>query len=580
MKRYLMLVLFPLLLLLAALPFAVSQGEVEGFNPVTAEMLLAPSDGDWLHWRRTYDAWGYSPLDQINTENVGELELAWAWTMLDGRQETTPLIYDGVMYLHNFGDTVQALDAATGDLIWEYVREIPEDLIGSSHGTSRGMAIYGDNIYFLSADTKVVALDAATGQVAWETAVGNWEFGYRYTNAPLIADGKVISGMTGCGGAQPGGCYIVAHDAMTGEEVWRVHTIARPGTPEGDTWNGLPLEARYGSSAWNTGSYDPEQNLIFWGTGQPYPWAAEMNGLLPLQAGNNNDALFTDTTLVINASTGELVWYHQWLPNDTWDNDYAYEQMLIDAEVDGEMRKLLVVVGKLGIVEAIDRVTGEWLWAHETVFQNVVESIDPDTGVKTINEETIPRIGQTTVNCPGDPGSRSWAATSYSPRTNHLYLPMQEFCIDATPRPLDPGEIYQGGGLITFDRRLVPGSDNAGRVEAVSLDTQDTTWTHFMRPANGGSAALATGGGLVFTGNLNREFMAFDDTTGELLWQTRLSNVPNGYPVSYEAGGDQYIAVPVGFGSGPSRAFSVLTPEIRNVPGGSALFVFRLPKSN
>ena len=284
----------------------------------------------------------------------------------------------------------------------------------------------------------------------------------------------------------------------------------------------------------------------------------------------------TDTTLAIDVDSGELVWYHQWLPTDTWDLDYSYEQVLVDQEIDGEMRHLLVAVGKLGIVEAIDRVTGEWLWAKETVFQNVVESIDPDTGIKTINQDAIPHIGQTTVNCPADPGARSWAATAYSPLTNALYLPMQEFCSDTTPRPLDAGAVYLGGGRATYARRLVPGVDNAGRVDAVNLGNQETLWSHGMRPANGGSAALTTGGGLVFTGNLARYLMAFDDTTGEVLWQTRLSSVPNGYPITYMAGGQQYVAVPVGFGSGPSRAFSVLTPEIQNVPGGSALFVFSL----
>lgn len=561
----------------------MAQGEVPDFNPVTDKMLQNPAPGDWLVWRRTYNAWGYSPLDQINKENVKNLKLAWAWTMVDGRQEATPLVHDGIMYLHNYGDKVQALDAATGDLIWEYIRELPEELtvdLGGA-GTSRGMAIYGDNVYLASADAKVVALDAKTGQLAWEQGVANWEFGYYFTNAPLIVKGKVIVGMTGCGNAQPGGCFVAAFDAETGEELWRVNTIARPGTPEGDTWNGIPLESRFGGSAWNTGSYDPELNLVYWGTGQPYPWIAEMSGLSPKSSDPNvsNEALYTDTTLAINPDTGELVWYHQWLPNDTWDLDYAYEQMLIDQEVDGKMRKLLVTVGKLGIIEAIDRTNGEWLWAKETVYQNVVSSIDPKTGKKTINQNSVPHIGEETVNCPADPGARSWAATAYSPDTQTLYMPMQEFCSDTIPNPLEAGEVYAGGGAATFSRRLAPNRENAGLVEAVRLTDQEQLWRHSMRAANGGSAALATGGGLVFTGNLNREIMAFDDATGEILWETRLNNVPNGFPITYTAGGKQYIAVPVGNGSGPARAFSVLTPEIVNPEGGSMLWVFTVDEA-
>lgn len=566
-----------LLFLIAFGGLAFAQNEVEDFTPLTQEMLENPDDADWLMWRRNYEAWGYSPLDQINAENVQDLELAWAWAMVDGRQETTPLVYDGVMYLHNQGDTVQALDAASGDLIWEYTRDLPGELATSSSSILRGMALANDKLYFVSGDMFLVALDPTNGQVVFETSMGDWEASFRVTGGPLVMNGVVVTGVSGCGGAQPGGCYITGHDAETGEEMWRVRTIAEEGTPEGDTWNDLPYESRFGGSAWNIGSYDPELDLVYWSIGQPYPWIAEMSGLSPLAEGNNNDALYTDTTLAMRPDTGEIVWYHQWLKNDTWDLDYAYEQVLVDLEVDGETVPSLVAVGKLGIVEAINRETGEWLWAEETVYQNVVESIDPATGEKTINSASFPHIGQTTVNCPADPGARSWAATAYSPLTGALYIPMQEFCSDTTPNPLGEGEVYTGGGRATFSRRPVPGSDgNIGVVSAVDLNSTDEIWEHRMRPANGGSAALTTGGGLVFTGNLGRYFFALDDTTGDVLWETRLSNLPNGYPISYAVDGVQYIAVPVGQGSGPSNAFAVLTPEIVNPAGGSALYVFRL----
>ena len=547
------------------------------FEPITEEMLLDPDPADWIMWRRNYASWGYSPLDQINRDNVGDLELAWAWAMINGRQETTPIVYDGIMYLHNQGDVVQALDAATGDLIWQYSRDLPGELATSSSSISRTMALAGDKLYFASGDMFLVALDPTNGQVVWETSIGEWEEDFRVTGGPLIAEGMVVVGVSGCGGAQPGGCYIVGLNAESGEQVWRFNTIAEPGTPEGDTWNNLPFESRFGSSAWNIGSYDPELGLVYWSTGQPYPWIAEMNGLLPLQEGADNRALYTDTTLALDPQTDELAWYHQWLPTDTWDLDYAYEQILVDLDVDGETVPAIVAVGKLGIVEAIDRRDGTWLWAMETVYQNVVESIDPETGEKSINPDSIPHIGQTTVNCPADPGSRSWASTAYSPDTNALYLPMQEFCSDTTPNPLGEGEVYEGGGRATFSRRAVPGTDgNFGIVKAVDLGGPSELWEHRMRPANGGSAALATGGGLVFTGNLARYFMAFDDTTGEVLWETRLSNLPNGFPITYEVDGTQYVAVPVGRGSGPSNAFAVFTPDIVNPPGGNALFVFKL----
>jgi alcohol dehydrogenase (cytochrome c) len=565
-------------LLLGLLGSAAAQGTVESFVPITKEMMENPDPADWIMWRQNYAAWGYSPLDQINKDNVGELRLAWAWNMTDGRQETTPLIYDGIMYLHNQGDRIQALNAATGDLIWQYVRDLPGNLATSSSSILRSMALAFDKLYFVSGDMYLVALDPRNGTVVFETSMGDWEASFRVTGGPLVVGDVVVTGVSGCGGAQPAGCYITGHDASNGEELWRVRTIAEEGTPEGATWNDLPDEARFGASAWNIGSYDPELDLVYWSVGQPYPWIAEMSGLSPLNEGANNDALYTDSTLAMRPATGEIVWYHQWLPNDTWDLDYAYEQVLVDIDVNGVTVPALVVVGKLGIVEAIDRRNGEWLWAVETVYQNVVASIDPVTGAKTINMDSYPYIGQTTVNCPADPGARSWAATAYSPLTNALYLPMQEFCSDTTPNPLGEGEVYTGGGRATFARRPIPGSDgNIGRVDAIDLGNQSEVWSHRMRSANGGSAALTTGGGLVFTGNLARYFMAFDDTTGEVLWQTRLSSLPNGYPVSYEVDGVQYVAVPVGRGSGPSNAFAVLTPEIVNPAGGSALFVFRLP---
>lgn len=565
-----------ILLVFGSLTLVGAQAQVEDFSPISADTLLDPDPADWLMWRRTYDAWGYSPLDQINRDNVGDLELAWAWNMVDGRQETTPLVYNGVLYLHNQGDLVQALDAASGDLIWSYQRDLPGNLANTSSSIVRTMALANDYLYFVSGDMFLVALDAASGQVAFETSLGDWEEDFRVTGGPLIVGDVVVTGVSGCGGAQPGGCYITGHDANSGESLWRFNTIAEDGDA-GDTWNNIPFESRFGSSAWNIGSYDPELDLVYWSTGQPYPWIAEMSGLLPLEEGANNNALYTDSTLALRPETGELVWYHQWLPNDTWDLDYAYEQVLVDLEVDGETVPALVAVGKLGIVEAIDRRTGDWLWAVETVYQNVVQDIDAETGSKTINPASVPAIGETTVNCPADPGARTWAATAYSPLTGALYLPMQEFCSDTTPNPLGAGEVYTGGGRATFARRPVPGSDgNIGVVAAVDLTDQEISWEHRMRPANGGSAALATGGGLVFTGNLGRYFFAMDDTTGEVLWETRLSSVPNGYPITYSVDGDQYIAVPVGYGSGPTGAFSPLTPEIVNTPGGAALFVFKL----
>jgi alcohol dehydrogenase (cytochrome c) len=577
--------LLPALLLLAgasavAQAPAAKPSPVAALTPVTDATLRDPPPGDWLMWRRTYNGWGYSPLDQINKDNVKNLQPAWSWSLTTGATETTPIVHDGVLFIHNSADKVQALNGATGDLIWEYRRDLPDALLkdNPNYLTKRNMAYYDDKLVVATSDAHIIALDVKTGKVAWDHTTADWTKGWRYTGGPFIVNGKVIQGMTGCGNAEPGGCFITGHDIKTGNELWRVYTIAHPGDPNYDTWNGLPLESRFGASAWISGAYDPDQNLVFYGTGQPYPWIAEMRGTLPKKPGVEDvSALYSDTTLAINPDTGKVQWYHQHLKDDTWDLDYVYERQLVDLPVNGETRKAVVTTGKLGIIEALDRTNGSWLWHKETVPQNVVESIDPKTGAKTINAKAIPHIGQTTVNCPADPGGRGWPATAYSPKTGILYMPLNEYCSNTTPSPLDPGQAYTGGGRAIFARTPVPGSDgNIGRVDAIKLADRSQVWSYRQR-APETAAVLPTGGGLVFNGSWDRYFRAFDDTTGEVKWQTRLNNVVNSFPITYSVNGKQYVAVAVGSGSSHSKALATLTPEIQNPDGGSVLWVFALP---
>ena len=570
--------------LIVGVPLAGAQDNtaanpLDSLQSVTDEMLKNPDDGDWLMWRRTYDGWGYSPLDKITKDNVQDLEVAWTWSLTNGATETTPIVHGGVLFIFNYADKVQALNAKTGDLLWEYKRELPQELVaaGGNSLAKRNMAIYGDNLILATSDAYIIALDAKTGQVAWEKQTEDWSKGWRYTSGPFIADGTIIQGMTGCGNAQPGGCFVTGNDPKTGEELWRVYTIARPDTEEGKTWNGLPLASRMGASAWISGSYDPEQNLVFQGVGQPYPWIGEMRGTQPKKEGENNDALYSDATLAIEPKTGELKWYHQYLKDDTWDLDYVYERQLIDLPFKGEDKKMLVTTGKLGIIEAIDRTNGDWLWATETVPQNVVSGIDETTGEKTINEASFPHIGETTVNCPADPGGRGWPATAYSPKTQALYLPLNEFCSNTTPQPVDQGQVYTGGGRATFARVPVPNSDgNIGRIDAVKMTDQSQMWSHRQRSPQT-SGVLPTAGGLVFAGTWDRWFRAFDDESGKVLWQIRTNNAVNSFPISYAVDGKQYIAVAVGNGSSAARSWATLTPELQNPDGGSSLWVFALP---
>ena len=551
--------------------------DINNVSSVTDEMLLNPSDGDWLMWRRTYDGWGYSPLDQINKGNVGDIRLAWAWGMSPGgRTQETPLVHDGIMYLQNSSHLIQALDASDGTLIWEYEYDLPDD--ARTQGV-RSKAIYGDNLIIATRDARLLSINAKTGQLNWNKQVANYKTGYSFSSGPIVANGVIVQGTTGCSKAQPGGCFITGHSVDNGAELWRVHTIAQSGD-DGNSWNGVPLASRHGGSAWITGSYDPDTNLVLIGTGQPYPWNMEMAGLAPLSSDPNlnNDALYTNSTLAIDANSGEVKWHHQYLPTDGLDLDYVYERILIDTEFGGKMRKQVVTIGKIGIIESVDRTTGEWLWAKETSRQNVVLDWDKKTGKKTINPTTIPVAGETTFNCPADPGAHAWQPAGYSPLTGALYIPTIEFCSNTTVNTLDAGEIYVGGGRQSYSRVEHPdGDSNIGQVRAINMTDQSELWQYRQR-APITSSALPTGGGVVFVGSMDRKFLAFDDTTGEMLWSSgKLSNALESFPISYSADGKQYVAIMANHKSGLGRLSSI-TPEIQLPPDNpSTLYVFALP---
>ena len=281
---------------------------VADFVPVPDAELRDPDPADWLMFRRTYDGWGYSPLDQVTQDNVHDLRLAWVWAMADGTNQPTPLVHDGVMYLANPGNLIQALDAGTGTLLWEYQRELPDALQGG-FTTMRNLGIYEDKIFLPTKDAFMVAIDARNGDVVWETKIADYTQGYTNVSGPLVVRGKVINGINGCGRFQEDSCFITAHDAETGEELWRTFTIARPGEPGGDTWGDLPLTLRGGGDSWIAGSYDPELDLIYWPTAQAKPWVAASRGLTVRDA-----ALYTNSTLAIDPDDGAIVWYRQHVP--------------------------------------------------------------------------------------------------------------------------------------------------------------------------------------------------------------------------------------------------------------------------
>jgi alcohol dehydrogenase (cytochrome c) len=551
---------------------------------VTDAMLRDPPDGDWLLWRRTYASHGDSPLAQIDRSNVHNLRVAWSWSLPSSQNETTPLVHDGVMFVQS-GATVQALDATNGDLLWQSVRPLPEELHSGRNSRIKSLAIYGDRLFSATADGHVVAFEAKTGRPLWDREViteaqramnGQPEgVALHLHGGPIVAAGKVIVG-TSLGVNVRGGCFIVALDAQTGEEAWRFHTIARPGEPGGDSWNGAPLEERFGGGTWSPGSYDPELGLVYFGTGNTYNTAT----LLEPRTGRKpapNDGPYTDSTVALEAATGQLKWYFQHVRRDVWDLDWSFEQSLVELQVAGRARKLVVTGGKLSLFDAVDAATGRYAFSADFGLQNLVASIDPKTGAKSINAAVQPEAGKPKLLCPSPTGARNWPATAFDPRTSILYVPLTELCADYTYTPRSAAETAAGGIDNKFATRLRPDSDgNFGRLAALNLATRQIVWAHRQRVPLAGSA-LSTAGGLVFNGDVDRYFSAYDATTGEVLWRTRLAAPAHSSPVTYTADGRQYVAVVAGAGSFLDASLRALVPEVQAPTGGTAVVVFELP---
>lgn len=570
--------------LIGLAPGAFAQSVLDSYTPVTAEMLANPPKGDWLLWRGDHANTGFSQLDQINKETVKNLQLAWAWPMADvGIQETVPLIHDGVMFIQTSNGIVEALNAKTGDLLWTYRHVLPEMNATWSYQANQArrqknsIALAGDKIILTTPDAKLVALDAKTGKVAWDKQVLDWEKGYSYTVGALIAGDKIITAISGCSIAgTAGGCYIMAHDLTTGEELWRFNTINDPDNPaQQESWGEVPPENRWGGTPWTTGSYDAELGLTYWGVGMPGPYAELIRG------SGTGSVLYTNSTLALDVNTGKLKWHFQHLPRDNWDLDSPFERILVDQEVDGTTHKLLISVpGKNGIAFALDRETGKYLWSKDTVFQNVVSKIDPD-GTVHINEDLVPAaVGQPVHVCTSVSGGKLWQVGSYSPLTKTYYVPLTEACNEVTPTQ---SEFTAGNsvGSVTFGPRVLPeGQDNAGLFEALSINpTQgDHLWQHRQREAPT-SSVLATAGGIVFGGDAARYIKAFDDSTGEVLWQQRLNAPIGGSPVTYEIDGEQYLVVPTGYSNSASSISSAFPETPLPNGNGNSIFVFKLPKA-
>ena len=557
---------------------------VSNFVTVTDEIMRSPEPEDWLIYRGNYEAWGYSPLEQIDKSNVQTLQLIWSRAMEPGINQATPLVYNGVMFLGNPYDVIQAIDAATGDLMWEYRHPLPptSEIIAVHGQRKRSIALYGDRVYTVTWNNFVIALDARTGELVWQTDRGG-DLYVSNSTGPIVANGVVVAGST-CQRAGRG-CYVTGHDAETGQELWRNEMIPRPGEPGDETWAGSPFEARWMTGVWGHIIYDPELDLVHYGSSGVGP-ASEAQRNMPgaTMAGTN-------TRFAVRPRTGEIVWRHQVLPRDNWDQECTFEMMVIDTPVNpdpsagllssnpdaqrGPRRTLTGIPCKTGIAWSFDAATGEFLWAKPTVEQNLVAQIGPD-GFVTVNEDVVlSDVNKVYQICPTYGGGRDWPSGAYNPESNLMFMALSNACLDSqarADREPEPQYVYNVRNVARFARD----KDEVGRIDAISVETGRTVWSWETRVANY-SPLLATAGGLLFNGSMDRYLRALDIDRGDVLWQTRLPSPVLGGTITFSINGRQYIAVTSGGGAGANYQMS-LTPEADAPTGANAVYVFALPE--
>jgi alcohol dehydrogenase (cytochrome c) len=525
------------------------EGTVAKYTPVTEEMMAHPPASDWLMHYWNYAGWSHSPLKQITAKNVQNLQLRWVWSMDDGeRQQITPLVHDGVMFIsNNITNRVQALNAKTGDLIWE--NTLGPRLAGQENAT-RTMALYGDKLFYPATDANLYALDARTGKIDWKIKFSS--YGNDKIGGLMVADGKIIAGLGRCDERTLADrCFIAAYDVNDGHQIWKFSTVAYSGEPGGDSWGTLTNDQRAGADAWIPGTYDPKLKLTYWGTGQAKSGARGIG-----------DQLFSNATLALDVETGALKWYHQPAPDENLDLDEVFEKVLVD---EGP-QKTLLSAGKKGILWKLDRATGKFLDYVPTVFQNVFVSIDRTTGRGTYRPDIeSSKPGDARPSCPSPAGGKNWPAASYDSEDDLIILPLDQICVASGAMPGN----YEA-----------PASDGyIARLSAYRAKDLKPVWT-FQQRAPFLTSVMTTAGGVGFVGDWDRTFRAFDLKTGKTLWTTRLGTTAQGFPTTYSVDGEQFVAVPTGYngGSPEVRPVTLLAFERNRPYAGHAVYVFALPK--
>jgi alcohol dehydrogenase (cytochrome c) len=524
-------------------------------------LLRAEQDvSNWLMYGRDFGNQRFSPLDQINRENVRNLVPVWSFqTGVPDGLEATPLVVDGVIFLSTSWNHVYAIDARTGAELWHYRRKLPAKLRYCCGPVNRGVAIWNSTVYLATLDAHLVALDAATGRPRWEVEIGKVADNLSATSPPMVVGDKVVVGVAG--GDYPSRCFLDAYDAATGKRLWRFYTVPAPGEPGSETWTADSWE-RGGGATWMWGSYDLDLNLIYWGTGNPYP---DFDG-----DARTGDNLFTDCVIALDADSGKLKWHYQFTPGDVWDYDGVNEMVFASLRRDGRTVKALLHADRNGHLYALERATGKLLYARPFVRVSWAKGFD-GRGRPVVDPSKIPTVDGVEV-CPGAAGGKEWNASAYSPLTRMLYLPVIENCamffntgVEAKRRGLPPGP----SGF-----RYLP-NQAYGKVMAVHADTGETAWEVRTRTPMG-AGMLATAGGLVFTGDAEGNFLAYDAASGEELWSYQTGSGIRSGPVTFLVDGCQYIAMPSGMAGAVGGYTGAGAPWMKNYRTGDTLYVFAL----
>jgi len=543
--------------------------EISNYNAIDQQQLDNPSPNNWILYRHSYDWHGFSPLDQVNTNNVKTLTPVWTVStgVIEGH-EAPPLVNNGVMFVATPQDQVIALDAKTGDVFWRYKAKLPEDLF-QLHPTSRGVGFWGDKLFLAQTDDKLVALDARTGKVAWTQTVDDYKKGYYLTLMPLVVDGKVIVGTSGGEYGVRG--YVAGYDANDGHQLWRTYTVPGPGEAGHDTWQNDAWKTG-GGGGWIGGTYDPKAKLVYWGVGNPSPWPG------PSHPGDN---LYTTSTIAFDAGSGQIKSHFQYQQNDSWDWDEIDPPMLVNLDLNGGSGQYLVHPARDGYLwvlkqgaEGIDFVSSQ-----PFIHQDAFKSIDPKSGRPSYDMEHKPTIGKLIYFCPSLWGGKDWPSASYSNSDKLLVIPAQnDMCgqMEGRHEPYVAGQLWLGtdpNGLL-----LRPVGDHIGELQGWDLNSGKKVWQHNYPTMLFGSV-LTTGGGLTFIGGSDdRFFRAFNTKTGEQLWNMRLNSGIIGMPSAFEVDGKEYIAVQAGWGVDGQRITDGLSKTKLKVnpdaPQGGVVWVF------